>query len=67
MYNSDFPVRDGYSETFSEHYYKVVQSEAFKPEYLNIEKDPSYGLFKSILIKVQDIMNPDNRDLLEVG
>ena len=67
MYNANFPPEKTSECTFSSHYYNTVQSEAFKPEYIDNKKDPYYEIYNRTLEGMDGIITCSKKSLFEVG
>lgn len=67
MYNANFPPEKTSECTFSSHYYNTVQSEAFKPEYIDNKKDPYYEKYNRILEEMGETITCSKKSLFEVG
>ena len=67
IYNSNFPPQKNIENSFSDHYYKTVQSEAFKDDFIDNTKDPSYEIYTNTLVKIDNLNKNGGRKLLEIG
>lgn len=67
MYNANFPLENTSECTFSSHYYNTVQSEAFKPEYIDNKKDPYYEIYNRTLEEMGETITCSKKSLFEVG
>lgn len=67
IFNDNFPVKESASETFNEEYYEVIQSEAFKTEFIDNKLDPSFEIYTETLNILEKKLNTNNRKILDIG